>query len=306
MTDFRADWRSAARPLFIVDEIRPEGNVQGEQLVSTVVVETDTRSAVDWAKSALGIRDQLRDQARDKCFKGKDLYGAKKSHAHEPMRGYLSDVIPRCRSGFVVTTSNRVLRGHPSGVGGIRPVPATEKDRLSVTAIQGPELVPLLNTVKAIATRRSLGDVQVDVLVDRSQQLGLDPKKLGVPEDTVQIFGPNTFNETSRGEESTLVCPTRFRLIFLSERGPLRDLLLIPDAVAYQLQRQGLIEDAKQALAQGNEFWIQEIRLGLLLRPESQPAAVGATVAVIPEKGGTFKAVGDVPTVGEARHDQKL
>jgi hypothetical protein len=50
--------------------------------------------------------------------------------------------------------------------------------------------------------------------------------------------------------------------------------------------------DAKQARAQGNEFWIQEIRLGLVLRPESQPAAVGATVAAIPENGAHEQELG--------------
>ncbi len=287
MTEFVDDWRSAARPLFIVDEIRPDGDCKGEQLVATVVVETDTRSAVDWAEKALGLRDQLPAQARGKCFKGKDLYGSKRSRSREPMRGYLSEVVGKCRSGFVLTTSNRILQGHPSGVGGIRAVPATEKDRLSIATVQGPELVPLLNVVKTIASHRSLGDVQVDVLVDRSKQLGLDPQKLGVPKDAVQFFGPSTFNETFRGEASSLLCPTRFRLIVLSESGPLKDLLLIPDAIAYLLHRQGSIEGAKQALAQGQEFCFQEIRLGSLFRENAIRLVSDATTAAVSTKGRT-------------------
>jgi hypothetical protein len=268
MADFIGDWRSAARPLLIVDEIRPEGSVAGEQLVSTVFVETDTRTAVKWAETALGIRDALAPAAREKCFKGATLYGSRQRSSHEPMREYVRAVLQECRAGFRVTTSNHVLRGHTSAKGGIRPVPATEADRLQVTAVRGPELVPLLNAVKVISMRRSLGAVQVDVLVDRSRQLGLDPKTLGVPADTIQLFGPETLNETSDGSESSLVCPSRFRIVSAPEEGRLRDLLLIPDAVAYQLHAQGEIGAAKAALASGEEFWVEEIRLGSLLVPK--------------------------------------
>lgn len=264
MFDLIEDWRTAARPLLIVDEIRPDGETQGEQLVATVFVETDTRTAVRWAETAFTIRDGLA-QARDKCFKGSVLYGRRSRRSHEPMRDYVRTALNEARGAFRVTTTNRVLEDHPSRRGGIRAVPATPKDQLRVDAVRGAELVPVLNTIKVIAMMRNLGDVQVDVLVDRSRQLGLNPTTLGVPPDTIQLFGPDTLNDTSDGSPASLICPTRFRIISAPEEGRLRDLLLIPDAVAYQLDLQKLDEEARKALQGGQEFWIEGVNLKSLI-----------------------------------------
>ena len=267
MADFIEDWRAAASPLLIVDEIRPDGNATGEQLVSTVFLETDTRTAVRWAESALTIRDELAPTARETCFKGRTLYGSRQRRSHEPMRNYVRAALRECRSGFLVTTSNHVLRGHESARGGIRPVPATDQDRLLVNEVRGPELVPLLNSIKVIAVRRNLGHVQIDVLVDRSKQIGLDHNVIGVPKDTIQVFGPGKLNATSDGSPSSLISHSRFRIIATPEEGRLRDLLLLPDAVAYQVQLRGLRDAAKAALASGTEFWIEDIHLNSLLPP---------------------------------------
>jgi len=264
MPDLIEDWRTAARPLVIVDEIRPDGSTPGEQFVATVFVETDTRTAVRWAETALAVRDELA-QARNKVFKGAGLYGSRRRPSHEPMRKHLRAVLKEAQGAFRVTTTNRILEGHPSGHGGIRLIPATPKDQLQVTAVRGAELVALMNTIKVIATVRNLGDVHVDVLVDRSRQLGLDTKTLGVPPDTIQMFGPDTLNHLSGGSAASLICPTRFRIISASEEGPLRDLLMIPDVVAYLLDQQKEHAEARKALDAGQEFWIEGVNLKSLI-----------------------------------------
>lgn len=266
MPNLIEDWRAAARPLLIVDEIRPNGTTEGEQLVATLFVETDTRTAVRWAEAALTVRDQLARPARDKCFKGSTLYGSRQRRSHEPMREYVRTALNEARGAFRVTTTNHILKDHPSKRGGIRAVPATPKDQLRVDAIRGDELVPLLNTIKVIASGRNLGDIQVDVLVDRSSQLGLDPTILGVPPDTIQILGPDTLNQTSDGSPASLICPTQFRIISAPEEGRLRDLLLIPDAVAYKLNQQKLDQEAREALKAGQEFWMEGVNLKSLIR----------------------------------------
>jgi hypothetical protein len=274
MPDLIEDWRAAARPLLIVDEIRPDGSAPGEQFVATVFVETDTRTAVRWAETALAVRDGL-GQARDKCFKGSSLYGSRRRPSHEAMREHVRSVLTEARGAFRVTTTNRILDDHPSRRGGIRAVPATPKDQLHVTAVRGRELVPLMNTIKVIAAVRNLGDVQVDVLVDRSRQLGLHPTDLGVPLDTIQMFGPDTLNHVSDGSPASLISPTRFRIISAPEEGRLRDLLMIPDVVAYLLDQQQEHAEARKALEAGQEFWIEGVNLKSLI-DRAVPAPTGS------------------------------
>jgi hypothetical protein len=284
MPDLIEDWRTAARPLLVVDEIRPDGTTPGEQFVATVFVETDTRTAVKWAETALAVRDELA-QARDKCFKGSSLYGSRRKSSHGPMREHVRAVLNEARGAFRVTTTNRVLENHPSGRGGIHAVPATPKDQLRVEAVRGAELVPLMNSIKVIAAARNLGDVQVDVLVDRSRQLGLDPKVLGVSPDTIQMFGPDTLNHLSDGSPASLISPTRFRIISAPEEGRLRDLLMIPDVVAYLLDLQKEHAEARKALDAGEEFWIEVVNLKSLIdRTTSAPRRSKRGAAVVPRK----------------------
>ena len=124
-------------------------------------------------------------------------------------------------------------------------------------------------------TPHDSGNVQVDVLVDRSRQLGLDPKTLGVPPGTFQIFGPGTLNQVSGDSPASLICPTRFRIISAPEEGPLRDLLMIPDAVAYLLDQQKQDAEARKALEAGQEFWFEGVNLKSLVA--GTPTALART-----------------------------
>ena len=56
-----------------------------------------------------------------------------------------------------------------------------------------------MNMVKAAATALKLGGIRIDVLVDRSAQLGLAPTQLGIAVDDLAVLGPRAFGTGSWG-----------------------------------------------------------------------------------------------------------
>lgn len=100
---------------------------------------------------------------------------------------------------------------------------------------EGPELSILLNLVKQTALSLQVGSRQVDIIIDRSDQFGMGPKKRKLPDDTFEVVGPAQFNRRPDGTQSLLYCPAEFRLIFNSDQGLFRDLLMLPELYGYLL-----------------------------------------------------------------------
>jgi len=229
-----ADWRASARPLIIADEVRYPDTEFGE-IIAFVLVCTDTQRASEAADAASAIRARMLPEHAEQLFKGAHLYGSKdRPHLNE-LRSWLEATIGQCAAVLkVTTTSQTVTRYRSIAPGGIR-----RQDGLA--NVEGRELVPFLNMVKLAATAMKAGPTQVDVLLDRSFKLGLDPGQLRISEDQIAIFEPEpgepgTFNTTRGGAPALYVCPSSFRLICPPKHGPFRDLLLLPDAIAYRMR----------------------------------------------------------------------
>lgn len=230
------DWRDSARPLLIADEVRMAHPTLRE-IIAFVFVCTDTRTAASLADRASVVRSGMSGQTAAALIKGADLYGTRSRSHHDAFRAYVTHAIRSCTAIVrVATTSPTVTRYTTIAPGGIRR--ETEASAAALSPITGRELVPFMNMVKAAATALKFGDVQVDVLLDRSAQLGLDPSQLGMPQTDVAILGPSRLNVRKDGSDADFICSTSFRFISTSEKSAFRDLLLLPDSVGYAMRTQ--------------------------------------------------------------------
>ena len=229
-----AEWRAEARPLFIADEVRLHDTTHGE-IIAFVFVYTDTQTASRFADEASQIRAEMRLGDGERLFKGSDLYGGRQRARHDALRAYVENAIARCPCVVRVTTTSKTITRYtalaPGGIRRLSPDPTG-----TLAHLTGRELVPFMNMLKVAAGSQRLGAEQVDVLVDRSAQLGLAPLQLGIPEDDYAYLGPGTLNEQGDGSPAEFQSPCRFHLICPPKKSAFRDLSLLADAVAYRIR----------------------------------------------------------------------
>ena len=259
LSDFQRDWVQSARPLLLVDEVRYKDERIAGEVVTFAFLETDTARAYDFAANAQALRGLHLDEGhREVVFKGSVLYGSRARRSHDPFREYVTASVGACRTAFFLTTTSAVLKRYETlAPGGIRADPGFGETR-GPSKVMGPELVPVMNMTKVVALRRSFGPVQIDVLLDRSARLGIDPRQRALEDSRFESFGPGEFNETSSGAPAAVLCPTRFRLVAGDDDSGFRDLLLLPDAVAYVGWRSSTFKPAVDAVVRGEDFFVQE------------------------------------------------
>lgn len=229
LAQLAADWRASARPMILADEVRYPDVAHGE-IIAFVFLCTNTRDAAEAADAATEIRGRMLPKHSAQLFKGSHLFGNKvRPHLNE-LRSFVETTIGKCAAVVKVTTTARTITRYRSiAPGGIR-----RQDGAS--DVDGRELVPFLNMIKLTATAMKAGATQVDVLLDRSFNLGLDPGQLGMADNQIAIFDPDTFNVTRSGARASFICPSSFRLICPPKLSAFRDLLLLPDAIAYRMR----------------------------------------------------------------------
>ena len=254
--------KRAARPLLLLDEVRPDGPGTFGQFTFFVAARTDTRTAVQWMRTAAKVREGLPEQSAKASFKGSKLYGSSRSGVHRSLREYLA----ACRAQLVGisvlgTTAAAVSRIAARTTGGIRTRPA-RGERRPASDVRGRELPLLLSYLKRTANDAGLRG-QVDLLVDRSRQFGLGVRDRGLANNEFETFGPGPLNRLAGGRKSSIRCNCKFRIIPASDKSPFRDLLLIPDALAYVGAHRGNTFDAaKLRLQNGEETWVWTPGLG--------------------------------------------
>ncbi len=273
------DWANNNRPLLIVDEIRPDDlkRPRAQFCIYTAVV-TDTSTAVEIGWSGAGLRELwVPAENRDRAFKGRHLFGNKPRLEHEPIRNFFFAAMSTCAATATLTTDSGVLRADRKRVrGGIRAEPATPEQGPS-RDVRGTELVMFMNLIKCVATDWFPGADQVEVLVDRSAQLGLDPamRRLGtgkidpstqpvrdpsssdVVDEVVEVFGPDHLNTAPGGRQSEFLCESRFRIVSSPETGMFADLLMLPDAVGYLRQKAGGHDAGCDRVRSGEPYWMR-------------------------------------------------
>jgi hypothetical protein len=227
-----AEWRANARPMILADEVRHD-DVDHKEIVAFVFVCTNTRDAARFADEATELRAHMLPEHSELLFKGSYLYGNTPRSYLDGVRAYVDSAISRCSMVVrVTTTSQTITRYKALAPGGIRREDADPARALQPVA--GRELVPFMTMLKLTATAMKAGDAQIDVVLDRSKNLGLDPGQLRMDENQIAVIGPGTFNVTKSGAPATFICPSSFRLICPPNRSAFRDLLLLPDAIAYR------------------------------------------------------------------------
>ncbi len=255
--DLYDDWMvNKGRPVFLIDESREDATQQGGQFILYTCVVTTAHFLTTFLREAAVARAQLPSQSNKVNFKGHRLFGNRARKAHEPMRRYMFDCLKRVEAiVMMMTSSNAVSSSAKSLIGGITAlVGHGETGRAG--KVFGPELVPMLNFLKKIANDLKLGPGQIDVLIDRSAQLGLSPTERGLEPTQFESFGPDSFNEGPDGKPSILQCPSSFRLISIPDEGQLGDLVSLPDAVGYLGFQGSSFEVAKKEVLKGNSFWV--------------------------------------------------
>jgi len=257
LAQLRSEWTNTRRLLFLVDEVRSPhscGALGG--LVSFVLVGTTAQEAAAYADEMSVLRDQLRNPADAKAWiKGTDLYGKNRAK-HDAIRARVGRAVADSFPGILrwSTSSSALKQVEALAPCGIQPV---RESGDAMTAIRGRELWLLMTMVKHAANHVGIGPDQIDVLVDRSAQLGLDPHLLGEPKDQNFILGPGELNQQADGSPASYHCPSRFRFIAPTKPGPFRDLSLLPDAVAYVMLVRGHVEAAWQRVRSGTPFVIE-------------------------------------------------
>lgn len=239
---FQNSWANQPRPLFIVDECR-QPKIGGGEYILFSFIQTDTATAVKWATEAHNIKSSMTQKKLPTVLKGKDLFGKNQQHFHQPYRDFVKDKIKQCSQlSFLLIDSAllpAIIANAPSGI--------TLLDRDSSKGISkatGRELSPFLNCIKAITVDRKLTDPVIDVLIDRSFQLGLDPASRKINHDQFQLIGPGVLTPNLK---------TEFLFVSTGEAGAFADLLVLPDSLAYMLlYLDSTYIDIRKNIIQGN------------------------------------------------------
>lgn len=264
--DLVTEWEADPRPVFILDEIRPDDDKKpGQQFVVYTAVIVDSRQAAEIGRQGQVVRGGLRhSQQRTVAFKGKMLFGARRRPAHEAVRQFFNWALGQCRAVATLVTTNVVLRDDASRVvGGIDGQPGPGETRRA-GPVRGPELVGVLNMLKKAACDVTPSAPRVDVVLDRSRQLGLDANSRDLPDGHVETFGPGLLNTAPGGGASEFICPSEFLLLSAPERGFLADLLLLPDAIGYLRNRGGTYASAFERVRQGTPYFMEYLDVAAL------------------------------------------
>jgi len=245
------EWRkNPLRPIMLIDETREDDGPKIGQYVLFICILTNAMHIVNCLCEAELARLELQGYAKDINFKGRLLFGKRGKKSHEIIRSYVVSNISKVESIVVLASSSKAIRNCYSNMsGGINAISSTEQRKMRVF---GPELPLLLNYVKKIAIDRMLKSIQVDVIVDRSQQFGLGVRQRSLKKRTFEVLGPGTLNRVAGDSFASSHCPSKFYIIASSDNGTFRDLLLLPDAIGYIGAKNGYFDDMKQNILKGD------------------------------------------------------
>lgn len=244
------------RVVLIVDEIRQKINDQ--DVTTFCCVKLSARNALDAINFARDARVACGGQAANSDFKGKKLFGSRSRPSHNPMRHYVFDSISKMDAlGIMVTNEDRISEHDAHSRGGI-----TLRNDNGTSRVEGRELNFLNGFLKKISNEWGIGQQEIDVVVDRSHQLGSSPSVRGIEATQFEVWGPSTLNVLVGGRPSEAICETSFRFIQVSDSTPVfRDLLLLPDAIGYLGSMGGAFNAAADFLNTQTSGWVYHANL---------------------------------------------
>jgi hypothetical protein len=220
------------RPIFLVDETRRPIYEAGDEIILYTCVALNGRAAHSIMQAAQQAR------TTHESFKGRDIMRP------EVQRDSARVISVWCRSlQFIEDIKIAATTGK-----GQKKISKNAKARFTLISdqscsklpriLEGRELSTMIHLILKMAIDLKISGGQVDVIIDRSEQFGMAPRKRRLPNDVMEVFGPDRLDVRPGGSQASLKCPAMFRLIADSDEGPFRDLLILPDCYGYLLNRE--------------------------------------------------------------------
>lgn len=214
--DVLSEWANEpTRKVTSIDESRRRTG-QGEMVAYCCVIMT-AGDALAFLHDASAAREFLPEGSCEEGFKGRNF----REYMKVPEFKRFLDVVGAaygCHAQKII----RVITTLPY-------IQAAPKSRIHVESsdraagkktVRGVELGVLLSFVSRLAVELGLESTRFDVVVDRSAQFGTDPNTRGLVNEFEALRGP-----IGNAQDVSL--------IFDSDQGPLKDLLLLPDFWGY-------------------------------------------------------------------------
>jgi hypothetical protein len=257
--DLYDEWiASPDRPVLLVDETREHAPSGHGEFILFTSVQLNVEVLNVFLNRMQDERSNLPKEMRDNSIKGKNLFGNRVPPRYDPIAAAARDTLRRADAIVRLLTTSKHIKDTKLRLSG-------KITSCSGEVISGPELVPVLNFLKWVAVNICPEPRQVDVVIDRSQQLGLDPRQLGIKEEKFSVLGPGYLNTATGGGPTSLICSSLLRIIAGSDDlSGLRDLLLLPDAAGYLGLFKPDMKPVKNEVLTGTQFRIVRADMGAL------------------------------------------
>jgi hypothetical protein len=220
------------RPIFLIDETRRPIYKARDEIILYTCVALNGHSACSIMKSVQQVR------ATNEPFKGRDIMRPEVQRLSAPVISVWCQSLQLVEDIKIAATTAK----------GQKKVSKDAKARFNLLPdqsgsgrpriLEGRELSTMIHLILKMAIDLKIGPKQVDVIIDRSEQVGMAPKKRRLPVGLMEVFGPSRLDIRPGGGQASLECPAMFRLIADSDEGPFRDLLILPDFYGYLVNRE--------------------------------------------------------------------
>lgn len=223
-----SDWRNdPERPVFLIDETRRAIFGKGDELILFTCVFLHGSTAVSLLKDIQAAR------TTDDSFKVVDLVRPEVQRDFAPLVDiWCSSLLLAEDVKFVATTAinQKKTKNIKAKLRMIFDGPSLDRP----PTIEGRELNTVIHLILKTAVAHKIGSREVDVVLDRSDQMGMSQGKRRLPHGFFEVLGPGRLDVRPDGTQASLSSPALFRLIAGSDEGSFRDLLMLPELYGHQ------------------------------------------------------------------------
>jgi hypothetical protein len=240
-------WRAdLGRKIILIDETRDVLEGDHRQFIVFTAVVLEARTLLERLDLILKAREALPDISRNTSFKGKNLLHIMREEAFLPLVATIGKGLAPPARLFISATTIKNVQDSQAKV-----TITAANDTGRPREVRGPELKVALNLVRRLGEELVGPNGRVDVILDRSHALGLDPRTRLLAGDRFEGF----FGKLLDGGPD-------FGMVADSDDGVFRDALLLPDFAGYLLVHktaEKLKAERVQVSAQNPPFTFREV-----------------------------------------------
>jgi hypothetical protein len=244
--DLVEEWRNHSdRKVLLVDETRDSLADEHREFIVFTAVLVDASALLELLDAVLKVRGALPEVSRDESFKGKNLLHIFSDSAFRPLVLLVGKALaPPARIFIAATTIKNVQESKAKVV--IR----SAKDNGRPLTVSGPELKVAVNFIRQLGDDVVGPTGRLDVVLDRSQALGLDAGTRHLESGQFEGF----FGKLVDDGPDFAVVPD-------SDGGVLRDALLLPDFAGYLLVHKtpDQMKNERVTVTSGTPFFFREV-----------------------------------------------